>query len=1411
MLNPTEFEEDEGEVGRYWTQSEWQDWVKRRVDERRRIYLTDPDELISAYVRETVTAQDYRGRELLELLQNADDAGEGWEGECRAAIVLMNEGICIANRGVGFTAGGVKSLMLTHISPKRFHRTRHIGYKGLGFRSILSWTDHPFILSGDLEIAFSRKHAEKWLDELCAENPNVRKKVEQERKRSTSHPVPILASPIVGLSGPSIDSKLSFRTVYQKARSLRDQGYDTVIGLPFSDHQAYEDAAAQLTRIDRNVILFTRHLSKIELSHAGRERTWRIDRRKDPLEIEDPSGSFEHWTVFSKVAEIPREYLRADQLSTPVYELKLAVPREHMPLPRVLFSYFATQVRLPIPVVVHATVELTQNRMNLVDNPANAYVVDQMAAFLGEVARRCATPVEPWRALSILALEGHLDPVLEKFGFGEKLIAVARQLPIVPVRSGEPVLPGKARKLAAPAEDWLPLEEFEDIVPSPPTPSIRRLLEVLDIPPLTELRARLERISSRLTLEARTKLLVGLLQSDLLPPGPPPLLIDDTGALLPKDGSIFLPSSEDVSLPLPPWTHVRFLDGALAASLRRELRVHTQRDLAARLGAFNVREYALGQIVSAVNAAAWTRMRDEPTKKAEYRADLIRALFDLYTHAARKEQSPPPPDTRVYLPTRAGTEALASTLYLSAEYPHGRLTHELYNALPELLVASPSALGIQGRPSEVEKFLLWLGVAKLPRTMGFDSPPTSFLDHVKSRLQYPVEFGDFKAHDLEALENTWLESLSTVDRLDDILAKTDPHAVIAWLALDNRLDQWRRNGDEEARLCIRPPYKQKDRRLSDQTIPSLVTWRIETTAWVPTQNGDKAVPTRCTMDPKRPDGVQRILPVPALHPSHPILQALRVDGQGMRHAIERAGMRAALHDFGWDEFYDLLRELPRIDPQGHSARTLYRILFGRAENDEPEGPSCERFRNEGKLWGIQGSNCGYFDARVLYYDDNGMVPARIRNLLPIFQFDRRRGAQKVRRIFGVEPLRLEELTLIIDDAPPDPRAKELEREIDRLKPYIYVMRQFADVQGTGLGRLGKLDVRLCHHLRGRATLGKRQYPIDSSTPADVLMDGNTAYVIACTTETTRLLEDEVLADAVGEIFAAVFQIEGGGNFARLASCAEERRVPLLARVLGIDPVEAEARVTKASHELHLPLEGSSPRAAPWVEPPAHGEEKGRDPEVRAGQGPGEGASQAPSPPLGPPPAPMDSPGAVVAVAQSRPVLSPPRTIQLRVRATPRGPADRSSSPSERRITDPVRCQELAARFEEAEGQGRFPLPVDHLQGTDAYGCDILSFKSAADREQFRAQPRIDLVARFIEVKGRGDEHGHVELKGNELGAAKRFADKYFVYRVYDCGDGNCDIAILPNPIVGARDIVYDIDISRSPRMTLWRVTVVPGT
>src|ERR1035437_3989113 len=99
---------------------------------------------------EQYVAESYDARSFVELLQNADDAGASRFSIQRAGDLLL-----VANDGREFTQPDFESLCRSAASSK--HRGASIGYRGIGFKSVVGFAEVVHVLSGELEATFSRE------------------------------------------------------------------------------------------------------------------------------------------------------------------------------------------------------------------------------------------------------------------------------------------------------------------------------------------------------------------------------------------------------------------------------------------------------------------------------------------------------------------------------------------------------------------------------------------------------------------------------------------------------------------------------------------------------------------------------------------------------------------------------------------------------------------------------------------------------------------------------------------------------------------------------------------------------------------------------------------------------------------------------------------------------------------------------------------------------------------------------------------------------------------------------------------------------------------------------------------------------------------------------------------------------
>lgn len=98
---------------------------------------------------ENYIAESYHNRSFIELLQNADDATAS-----RFKIIKNYELLFVANDGRDFN----QSLCRSGSSNKL--RSETIGYRGIGFKSVVGFSTEIHILSGNLELTFSKKRTQ---------------------------------------------------------------------------------------------------------------------------------------------------------------------------------------------------------------------------------------------------------------------------------------------------------------------------------------------------------------------------------------------------------------------------------------------------------------------------------------------------------------------------------------------------------------------------------------------------------------------------------------------------------------------------------------------------------------------------------------------------------------------------------------------------------------------------------------------------------------------------------------------------------------------------------------------------------------------------------------------------------------------------------------------------------------------------------------------------------------------------------------------------------------------------------------------------------------------------------------------------------------------------------------------------
>lgn len=178
---------------------------------------------------ESYIAESYHKRSFVELLQNADDAKA-----TKFKILKSDDFLFVANDGRTFNENDLESLCRSASSNKV--RGESIGYRGIGFKSVVAYAKNIHILSGDLELTFSKDRTQSAIPEASR--------------------VPLIRIP---LEFKNIDKEV-INPVYS---ALKSEGYTTVF--IFTGVITHE-IISEFDSFEYNSLIFLKNIITTEIS-----------------------------------------------------------------------------------------------------------------------------------------------------------------------------------------------------------------------------------------------------------------------------------------------------------------------------------------------------------------------------------------------------------------------------------------------------------------------------------------------------------------------------------------------------------------------------------------------------------------------------------------------------------------------------------------------------------------------------------------------------------------------------------------------------------------------------------------------------------------------------------------------------------------------------------------------------------------------------------------------------------------------------------------------------------------------------------------------------------------------------------------------------------------------------------------
>ena len=370
------------------------------------LYKRTPNRMISDYNIENQQVRDYNGRQLLELIQNADDEG--------ADTVLLEfnssaRTLKISNNGEhGFSKAGYESLMLSNLSSKT--KERFIGNKGLGFRSIINWSDSIVVRSNSIDVKFSKCFATQMFEETFRGSEKNRIRLKQGLSQNEA-PWAVLAIPELNQAPKSIWAT-------QIIINYRIEFEDNIL--------------EQLRSLKKETLLFLNNLKYLNVSIDDEKFEYVVTKDGDNFEV-----SGDCWKVYDTNKLLLPEVLQdSSKNEKQHYNLKIALPKFRLESQRQkLYSFFPTKIDLDFPFLIHGTFDLDSSRNQLNDTFKNRYVLERLVQLIIKVAKDVAGNSVSWEPYRILTYQSK-NSVLEELNFYSQIDKAKAEMEIFPCIDG---------------------------------------------------------------------------------------------------------------------------------------------------------------------------------------------------------------------------------------------------------------------------------------------------------------------------------------------------------------------------------------------------------------------------------------------------------------------------------------------------------------------------------------------------------------------------------------------------------------------------------------------------------------------------------------------------------------------------------------------------------------------------------------------------------------------------------------------------------------------------------------------------------------------------------------------------------------------------------------------------------------
>lgn len=1061
-------------------------------------YKNAPYRIVSDFKNEASITKDYNSRQLLEMLQNADDASS-----TEVSIVMDTDlqTLTICNKGQAFSYEGFESLMIPNYTSKT--SGAFIGNKGLGFRSLLNWASEVSVYSASCKVSFSTERAQKVLfDEVKITSEALLEMNKRGGFSEETIPFPIMASPeIISFVNPS--------------------KWTTIIEIKY--HKKYEGPIiSQLGLVKEEILLFLNHIEKIEII-KDKEILKSISSKKENFQDYSIINiGDKKWTLFGKTADLPQKLQDSNKSYKQQYSIKIAFQDDLSDDYKQLFNFFPTKVNVHLPCILHGTFELNNSRDHLNDSDVNRFIIAQYAYLFDNAVKYLKIKETNWLPYKLV------NPIKEDSD--SSIIPLLYQL-LKEYTSKEKIFPcldGTYRKVG---DYHYYGNQFHLFVENVFRQSFGDFLipTEIDIPVSLMAKNLLKELVDKISktailLDERAELIYQL--SKVIPfygndnTLSFDILINKDLQVISSDDIAFTPLvNQELAFEIPhQYVSMDVISVELYLALNKIFKEsYKKNETEARelqrciRSICNIQPYDSSNVIDKIITSFKQYVLENRAifdKKIAIKI-MIKALFSIYKSIDRKTEVL---NQNILLLNFKDEFVDASTLYLANSYSNEQIIKYCYkgylnesNFLKEI-----SFWELEQEDSDlIESFFNWLGVNSFLRTEQISllnkQEYNGYFELIKKEQSLSSDFNVWRI-----LQRTQVTKIKDFEGLLSIISK---EKLLILVYFETKLKRLVLDNSEEVEWSFSN---------SNRVIKTKISF-------INFQFIDSKIYSDILLQSLSQD-TERFLNNSGFEYS--LFRDFGIEKIAIEQLLTCLGAKKEFKELSIKRIYQIISEMPNIDEDknGKGTLTLYTKLI---ESLVEKAINPEDFQSYFplRLFGRKGDEKGYFDNADIKYIANSIFSNQILQSIPLINLPKRYSEANILQFLGVSSLKESDILIDENSLEYNVLNHSFSQEIEKYKPYILIYRLFSEnlrkpineesqrIEESSL--LKRLNIVLVDSLK--YTFQGIQYLL---APYDFISNGHTYYIHipADILSVSNVFKDSLLCDALAEILCIQFKI-----------------------------------------------------------------------------------------------------------------------------------------------------------------------------------------------------------------------------------------------------------------------------------------------